>query len=112
MPAKRARPGTLNSALSSNFSAVQNLLQNPSTGFAQNLSTVLNNINSPGTGILSIDSQSITTNSQGIASQITDLQASLAVQETNLTAVYSQVNATLQELPVLESQISQQLASA
>jgi len=102
----------LNSALSSNFSAVQNLLQNSSNGFSQNLSTVLSNINSPGTGILSLDLQSVTSTSQGITSQVADLQAALAVQQTNLTSVYSQVNATLQELPMLENQISQQLASA
>jgi flagellar hook-associated protein 2 len=39
--------GALNSALSSNFSAVQNLLQNSTNGFSQNLSTVLSNINAP-----------------------------------------------------------------
>jgi len=77
-----------------------------------NRRAVLSNINSPGTGILSIDSQSINNTSQGLTKQISDLQAALAVQQTNLTNVYSQVNATLQELPVLESQISQQLASA
>jgi len=33
------------------------------------------------------------------------------VQQANLTTVYSRVNTTLQELPLLESQISQQLAS-
>jgi len=102
----------LNSALSSNFSAVQNLLQNSTNGFSQNLSTVLSNINSPCNGILSLDLQSVTSTSQGITSQVADLQAALAVQQTNLTSVYSQVNATLQELPMLENQISQQLASA
>jgi flagellar hook-associated protein 2 len=104
--------GVLNSALSSNFSAVQNLLQNATNGFSQNLTTVLSNINGPGTGILSLDAQSLTSTSQGITSQLADLQAALAVQQTNLTNVYSQVNATLQELPMLENQISQQLASA
>jgi flagellar hook-associated protein 2 len=104
--------GQLTSALSSNYSAVQNLLQNTTNGFSQNLSTVLSGINSPGTGILSLDAQSVTTTSQGISSQVADLQAALAVQQTNLTKVYSQVNATLQELPLLENQISQQLASA
>jgi flagellar hook-associated protein 2 len=103
--------GKLSSALSSNFSAVQNLLQNTTTGFSQNLSTVLSNINSPGTGILTLDAQSISSTSQGITSQVADLQAALAVQQKNLTNVYSQVNTTLQELPLLESQISQQLAS-
>jgi flagellar hook-associated protein 2 len=103
--------GKLASTLSSNFSAVQNLLQNTTTGFSQNLSTVLSNINGPGSGILTLDAQSISSTSQGITSQVADLQAALAVQEKNLTNVYSLVNATLQELPLLESQITQQLAS-
>jgi flagellar hook-associated protein 2 len=104
--------GKLTSALSSNYSAVQNLLQNSTNGFAQNLTTVLANINAPSTGILSLDAQSIASTSQGITSQVADLQAALAVQQVNLTKIYAQVNATLQELPVLENQISQQLASA
>jgi len=101
----------LSTALSSNFSAVQNLLQNSTTGFAQNLGSVVRTINAPGTGMLSIDAQSIANTSQSLTQQINDLQAALVVQEANLTAVYSQVNATLQELPLLESQITQQLAS-
>jgi flagellar hook-associated protein 2 len=103
--------GKLTSTLSSNFSAVQSLLQNSTNGFSQNLSTVLSNINSPGTGILSLDSQSVNSTAQSLSKQISDLQAALAVQQTNLTAVYAQVNTTLQELPLLENQISQQLAS-
>ncbi len=103
--------GKLASTLSSNFSAVQNLLQNTTTGFSQNLSTVLSNINSPGTGILSLDSQSLNNTSQGLSRQLSDLQAALLVQQANLTTVYSRVNTILQELPLLESQISQQLAS-
>jgi flagellar hook-associated protein 2 len=101
----------LSSALSSNFSAVQNLLQNTTTGFAQNLDTVVQSINMPTTGILSVDAQSIANTSTDIESQITDLQAALTVQEQNLTTVYSNVNATLQELPMLENQLNQQIAS-
>jgi len=102
--------GALNSALTSNYSAVQNFLQNTTTGFAQNLSQVLSNVNAAGVGLLSIDSQSVTNTSQGLTQQIADLQAALAVQQQNLTAVYSQVNVTLQQLPLLQSQISQQIA--
>ena len=102
--------GALASALSGNFSAVQSFLQDTNTGFAQNLSNVLANVNEPATGLLLIDAQGITSTSQGITSQIADLQAALSVQQANLTTVYSQVNATLQELPMLQSQISQQLA--
>lgn len=103
--------GALSSALAGNFASVQNLLQNTSTGFAQNLSNVINTINAPNTGILSLDSQSISSTAQNLTQQIDDLQAALILQEQNLTTVYSNVNATLQELPLLENQTSQQLAS-
>ncbi len=103
--------GALSSALSSNFSGVRNLLQNTTNGFSQNVSKVVASITQSGTGILSIDSQSITNTSQSLGQQVSDLQAALAIQQTNLTAVYAQVNATLQELPLLQSQISQQLSS-
>ena len=102
--------GALSSALSGNFSAVQNFLQNATNGFTQNFSKVISSVNSPGTGILAIDQQGITNTSQGLTSQIADLQAALAVQQENLTKVYAQVNTTLQELPLLQSQISQQLS--
>ena len=100
----------LSSALASNYSAVQNFLQGGTSGFSEQMGTVLQTINAPATGILAIDSQSISNNSQDIASHISDLQAQLAVQEQTLTATYSQVNTVLQQLPLLLSQITQQLA--
>ena len=103
--------GALSTALTSNFSAVQNLLQNSTTGLAQNLSSVITSLTSSGSGLLTLDNQSISSTSQSIGQQISDLQAALVVQEQNLTAVYSTVNATLQELPLLENQVSQQLSS-
>src|ERR1700686_2176836 len=101
---------TLSSALSSNFAAVQNLLQNSPTGFSHNLSQVVSLINGPGTGILSLDTQGITNISQGLTQQINTLQAALVVQEKNFTAIYSRVNATLQQLPLLQNQLTQSLA--
>jgi len=101
----------LASALASNYSAVQNFFQNASSGFAQQLDNALQTINAPTTGMLAIDAQSLTSTSQDLNQQITDLQAALTVQEQQLTATYSQVNTTLQELPMLENQLSQQLAS-
>ena len=103
--------GTLSSALASNFSSVQNLLQNATNGFAQNLSSVIDTLNAPSTGILTVDSQGISSTSQDLTQQIDDLQAALTVQEQNLTTVYANVNTTLQELPLLESETSQQLAA-
>jgi flagellar hook-associated protein 2 len=101
----------LSTALSSNFSSVQNLLQNSTTGLSQNFSKVISNITSPVGGILTLDTQSITSTSQDLTKQISDLQAALVVQEQNLTAVYAKVNATLQQLPLLINQTTQQLAA-
>jgi len=101
----------LSTALSSNFSSVQNLLQNSTTGLSQNFSNVISNITVPVGGILTLDAQSITSTSQDLTKQISDLQAALTVQEQNLTTVYAQVNATLQQLPLLISQTTQQLAA-
>ncbi|HEY1471313.1 MAG TPA: flagellar filament capping protein FliD [Candidatus Acidoferrum sp.] len=103
--------GKLASALSGNFSAVQNFLQNSTTGFAQSLGQVVHTVNAPATGILSIDSQSIQSASQELTQQINDLKAALLVQVANLTKVYAQVNTTLQELPLLTAQLNQQLGA-
>lgn len=102
--------GTLDAALSSNSAGVQNFFQSASTGFANNLSTAITSIADPSTGILGLDAQGITQSSQALGQQISDLQALLAVQQQNLTQVYAQVNTTLQELPLLQNQLAQQLA--
>jgi len=101
---------TLSAALSNNLPAVQNLLQNDGNGFAQNLDSVIQTINAPSTGLLSLDASGNTSTSQDDTQQISDLQASLTAQEQELTTVYAQVNTTLQELPLLENETSQQLS--
>jgi flagellar hook-associated protein 2 len=103
--------GALSSALSSNFSGVKSFLQTTSTGFAANLGTALNRLSGPG-GSLALDAQGFTSSSLAFTQKITDLQSALAVKQQNLIAVYAQVNVTLQELPLLQAQLSQQLATA
>jgi flagellar hook-associated protein 2 len=104
--------GALSSALASNFSNVQTFLQSTSSGFASNFYSALTNLIDPSAGVLGLDAQGIAQSSQDLTQQISDLQANLAIKQQNLTLVYSQVNATLQELPLLQAQLSQQLASA
>jgi flagellar hook-associated protein 2 len=104
--------GALSSALASNFSKVQTFLQSTSSGFAGNFYSSLTNLIDPSAGVLGLDAQGIAQSSQDLTQQISDLQANLAIKQQNLTLVYSQVNATLQELPLLQAQLSQQLASA
>jgi flagellar hook-associated protein 2 len=98
----------LTSTLSSNSASVQAFLQTPLTGYATKFASAITNLNS----ILNLDSQGIAASSHSLSSQILDLQSALAAREQNLILVYSKVNATLQQLPLLQSQISQQLASA
>jgi flagellar hook-associated protein 2 len=104
--------GTLQSALENNYASVQNFFQNATTGFAQNLDTVLNNVNAPGTGSLSLDVQGINQSQSDLTSQISDLEASITAQQQTLTQTYSQMNVTLQEIPLLMQQIDSQLGSA
>jgi flagellar hook-associated protein 2 len=107
-----ANSGALASALASNFSGVQSFLQTASTGFAANLGKVLTNLTDSAGGVLGLDAQGLTQSSQALTQHISDLQAAMAVKQQNLIAIYAQVNATLQELPLLQSQLSQQLATA
>jgi flagellar hook-associated protein 2 len=102
--------GALASSLSSNFSGVQSFFQTTSTGFAGNLGTVINSLSGPG-GALTLDTQGFSNSSLALTQQITDLQAALATRRQNLITVYAQVNTTLEELPLLQQQLSQQLAS-
>ena len=103
--------GALSSAPSSNYSAVQNLMQNSINGFGKNFDQMVLSLDLPSTGLLAIDGQSITSLSNDIGQRITDLQAAMVVQEAQFTAIYSKVNTTLQQLPMLMAQMSQQLSS-
>jgi flagellar hook-associated protein 2 len=102
--------GTLQSALENNYAAVQNFFQNTTTGFAQNLDNVLNGLNQAGTGSLTLDLAGINQTQQDLTDQINDLNSSIAQQQQTLTQTYSQVNVTLQELPLLIQQVNAQLA--
>jgi flagellar hook-associated protein 2 len=105
--------GTLTSALNNNFSAVQAFFQQTSSpnGFAVNFYNSLQTLTDPATGPLNIDLQGISQEQQSISQQISDFQANLAQQQQTWIQEYSQINATLQQLPLLISQINGQLSS-
>ena len=100
----------LTSALASNYSDVVNFLQSASGSFAQNFNNALNSLVSSGIGSLSLDATGLQQTSQSLQQTISDLQDTLNTKQQNLILVYSQVNTTLQELPLLQAQLSQQLA--
>jgi flagellar hook-associated protein 2 len=101
---------TLSNALSSHFGNVQALLQG-TAGVATYMSTVLNQITDPTQGTIALDLQGMNQTSQDLANQISDMQATLQSQQQFLTQQYSQVQVALQELPLIQSQITQQLGS-
>ena len=103
--------GALATNLSGHFSDVQNFLQSSTNGFANNLDSLLTNLADPSAGTLGLDAKSLAQTSQDLGSHISDLQSNLAIKQASLILIYSQVNATLQELPLLQQQLSRQLAS-
>lgn len=103
---------TLTNALNSNFSAIQNFFQSTTNGVGQALTAGLTNIADPTQGSIALDLNGITAQQTDITSQIANLQANLTQEQQTLTTKYSNVNVILQQLPVLQKQLSQQLAGA
>jgi flagellar hook-associated protein 2 len=102
----------LGAALQANPSAVQSFFQATNTGsFGANLETSLTAIADPVTGALTQDANGLTQTQTGLTDQINDFMTQMNSAQTALTAEYDQVDATLQELPLLLSQINSQLSS-
>jgi len=102
--------GALANALNNNFSGVQTMLQ-ANSGVATFLATTLNQLIDPAQGSLTLDLQGMANTSQDLTQQINTMESQLVIQQQNLTAQYAQMETTLQEMPLLQSQITQQLAA-
>jgi flagellar hook-associated protein 2 len=102
--------GTLTNALSGNYAALQNLLQGAS-GVGTFLSTTLNQISDPTQGTIALDLQGMSQTNSSLSQQISDMQTLLASQTQSLTQQYAQMEITLQEMPLLQQQTTQQLAA-
>ncbi|HMD96024.1 MAG TPA: flagellar filament capping protein FliD [Terriglobia bacterium] len=102
---------TLSSALTNNFSAVQNLFQQTTgqKGFAVQLNSDLTNLTNTISGPLAIDLQGVNSSLTAVANEINDFQANITTQQQQLTTQFSQVNATLQQLPLIIEQIDSEL---
>ncbi|HEY1462898.1 MAG TPA: flagellar filament capping protein FliD [Terriglobales bacterium] len=101
---------TLNSAIQSNFSAVQNFLQGTAAnGFATSLNNQLNSFTDPTNGAFTVELQSISSENSDLQDQVNDFQDFLNSEQTRLTTEYNQIDATLQQLPILQKQIASEL---
>lgn len=102
--------GTLSNALSTNFTAVQSMLQGTS-GVATFLSNTMSQITDPSQGSLTLDLQGLNQSNTDLTNQISSMQTQLTAQEQALTTQYAQMEVTLQEMPSLQSQVQQELTS-
>jgi flagellar hook-associated protein 2 len=102
--------GVLSNAVSNNFSSVQSLLQGTG-GVATILSSTLNQITDPTQGSITLDLQGMSQQNQDLTNQINTMQTQLASQDQLLVAEYAQMQNTLDQMPMLQSQITQQLGS-
>jgi len=102
--------GQLSNVLNSNFGAVQSFLQG-TAGFATMMSTTLTQITDPSQGLIAVDLQGMSQENQDLTQQINTMQAQLKTKEQLLTQQYAQMETVLQEMPGMQSQISQQLTA-
>jgi flagellar hook-associated protein 2 len=99
----------LSSVLSNNLAQVQNLFQSVTpAGFASNFAADLTQMTSSA-GPINSDLAQIAKQQKTLTDQINQLEDQLAVKQTRLINQYSQVNAALQEFPLLMQEITGQL---
>jgi flagellar hook-associated protein 2 len=104
--------GALATALQTNPSAVQSFFQTTNTGsFGANLTNNLAALADPVRGSIAQDLTGLAQSQTSLTQQISDFTAQLLTQQQALTKQFDQVDVTLQELPLLLSQVSQQLSS-
>ncbi|HUN90340.1 MAG TPA: flagellar filament capping protein FliD [Terriglobales bacterium] len=99
----------LNNALSSNFSDVQNFLQNTGNGFASNLSDLLTSLTDPTNGPISVDLKGINATETSLNDSINNMNANMAILRQQLVDQLTQASNALQELPLEEEQIAADL---
>jgi flagellar hook-associated protein 2 len=102
---------TLSNALQNNFGDVQNFFQGAAmNGFANVLDQQLTSFISPADGAFTVDLQSISTETTGLQTDITNFQANVIVPlQTKLQNDFSQAEILLQQLPVEMKQIDTEL---
>lgn len=102
---------TLNNTLTNNFPALANFFQGGAGSFGAALGQSMTALNDPITGFLALDLSGLKTTNQDLTNQISDFEARLTAQQQFLINQYSQINAQLQSLPSLQSQLTGELDS-
>jgi flagellar hook-associated protein 2 len=88
---------TLDSALTNNLSAVQNLFTNSTTGLATTLGSYLTGVTGS-TGVLASDESNMTTEAKSMAASISTLQAKIANEQTTLDNEFAAMETAINSL--------------
>jgi flagellar hook-associated protein 2 len=104
---------TLNSALTNNFSAVQNFFQGDAlNGFAAQLGNQLSEYTDPSNGAFTLDLQSLSSESTELTTEINDFQTNYIVPlQTQLQAEFSSAEIALQSMPQQEAELNSELGN-
>lgn len=104
---------TLNQAITSNASAVQNFFQGTAlNGFAQTFSKSLKTFTNASNGALTVDINNLTQSYSSLQTEVDEYESGyIASQRTVLTAMYSKAEIALQSLPATLKQIQAELGS-
>ncbi len=101
---------TLNSAVTSNFAAVQSFFQPATgTGFAQFLGNQLTPLTDPTQGAFTVEINGANASEKSFQDQIDNFEVYIASEQTLLTAQYNQVNVALLQLPSLQREMNAEL---
>jgi flagellar hook-associated protein 2 len=88
---------TLDSALTNNLSAVQNLFTNATTGLATTLGSYLTNVTGPN-GVLATNESDMTNEANSMATSISTLQAKIANDQTTLDNEFAAMETAINSL--------------
>ena len=99
----------LDQVLAGNFDEAKTFFQDSSGGLATRLKTVMDGLTDSTNGPINLEITGLTNSSNEIGKLVDDFETQLAIRQEHLIRQYSQVDATLRQLPLLLSQISGQI---
>jgi flagellar hook-associated protein 2 len=102
----------LSNVVSGNLSDVQNFFQSTATGsFAKQFNADVTTLTDSTQGPLYLELKGLQQTQTDLTNQINDFETNLAALQTELITTYSKLNASLEELPLLQQQLQQELGS-
>ena len=102
----------LSTALSSDYSDVQNFFQSTSpVGWGSTVNTQLQQMTDPTIGVISADINGLNQTNNSLTDEINDFEVRMTATQQQLTTQYDNLNTLLEEYPMQMQQVAAQLGS-